>query len=315
MKKYKIGIQVNNKINNYSSSYKYHYDNHDIIIKANQESFIISFEITKGFKSYKTFQNYIVDIYKKISLIYLIKYEKTLLIKTVIFSLSDKELIKFEYDKNDKVMFELVDKLKDRISNRIKNDKVIYYLLGYTKSKYDYKIAALFAYLCAKSKVYENDRLQYYWMAFNGFYNRYRKPDEKSIQECELIRRLLVGFGYGSQNITKNDREKNVLPIISLLVRIGLDKFKTNSKVLKSDIENSNDIFKNKFDEINFQYDLTPYGYILTQVAYYYRCNIFHANKPVDLFLTKYENNIFAMKVVNDLLEEFLDEHLFSLFY
>ena len=313
MKKYKIEIQVNKRKANYSTSYEYRYGNHNFVLRCNEDSFLAIFEITRNFKEFKIFKNYINDLYKKISLIYLIRYEKSLIFSEITLYLSDKKIISYKYDKNNKVMYELVDKLIDRLPNNLQNINVINCLLKYSKSKYDNKIASLYAYLYAKSMLFENDRLQYYWMAFNGFYNKF-KNDDKDIQDFELINRFIIDFGYGSKNISKAERNRTVPSIIPLLAQLGFDKFNTNTKVLKEDIDNNNEVFNNKFNEIELNSDLIPYAYILTQVAYYYRCNIFHANKPIDLFLTKYENNIFAIKAVNDLLEEFLDNNLSSLF-
>ena len=61
-------------------------------------------------------------------------------------------------------------------------------------------------------------------------------------------------------------------------------------------------------------YDISVYGYLLAQFSYYFRCNIIHADKPLNLISYKDDHNLNCLRIINGLLEEFLDEHLTDIF-
>jgi hypothetical protein len=61
-------------------------------------------------------------------------------------------------------------------------------------------------------------------------------------------------------------------------------------------------------------YDITPYGYLLTQFSYFFRCNIIHGDKPYALFSFADESEIKCLKCINELLDEFIENNLHSWF-
>ena len=62
------------------------------------------------------------------------------------------------------------------------------------------------------------------------------------------------------------------------------------------------------------KYNLTAYGYLLTQLSYYFRCKIVHGSRPVLLFSHADNKELHALRVINDLLEEFIDDNLYAWF-
>ena len=55
---------------------------------------------------------------------------------------------------------------------------------------------------------------------------------------------------------------------------------------------------------------LHEYGFLLLKFPYKFRCNSIHSNKPVPLFSFRDEGNLGAFKLINKVLEDFLDNHL-----
>ena len=251
-----------------------------------------------------------VDTIKKIHLIYAIYNNNLFNNDNISFYINDKLICSIR----EKILFSLFDTLNDNITLNLRDKRIIEKIISYPKSNYDYKIASLFAYICAKSKIYECERLQYYWMAFNGYYNKYKGSNNNT--DNGLINQLLKEYELISKkvNFSKEDRNKSVLKIVPIIREIGKDSYVTKRKTTKQDIQRISISIKEKLNEIGINKDIDPYGYVLTQIPYYYRCNMFHGSEPIKLFLTVCEDDILILKVINDILEEFLDLHIAELF-
>lgn len=61
-------------------------------------------------------------------------------------------------------------------------------------------------------------------------------------------------------------------------------------------------------------FDLTAKGFVMMELGYQLRCQLFHANKPLPLFSFADERELVFLKIVSDLLEEYLDQELYRLF-
>ena len=55
---------------------------------------------------------------------------------------------------------------------------------------------------------------------------------------------------------------------------------------------------------------LSAYGYLLTQLSYYFRCKIVHGSKPMLLFAYADDSELHCLQILNELLEKFIDEYL-----
>lgn len=310
-----MSVNISIKFNNNDSKkhieeFVYKYGNRTINIKMYDESFLVSFCVVKSL-CFKSVKDLFVDIIKKIYLIYAIYNNKLFNNDSISFYINDKLI----YSIREKVLFSLFDTLNDnKITSSLRDKRIIEKIISYPKSNYDYKIASLFAYICAKSKIYECERLQYYWMAFNGYYNKYKGGNK--VTQQKLINILLKDHRLISENqeFTSEEMNKSVLKIVPIIREIGKDSYFTNRKTTQQDIQKISISIKEKLNEIGINKNIDPYGYVLTQIPYYYRCNMIHGSEPIKLFLTICENDILIFKFINDILEEFLDLHIAELF-
>ena len=49
-------------------------------------------------------------------------------------------------------------------------------------------------------------------------------------------------------------------------------------------------------------------------LPYYFRCDIFHADRPVPVFVTKHDERFWCIGLLCDMVESFLDGELWHLF-
>lgn len=62
------------------------------------------------------------------------------------------------------------------------------------------------------------------------------------------------------------------------------------------------------------EFDMTPYGLLVLDYAYYLRCNYFHAGKPLPLFNFESDVELKSLNIINELLKEFLDDNITKVF-
>ena len=55
-------------------------------------------------------------------------------------------------------------------------------------------------------------------------------------------------------------------------------------------------------------------GYLTLCLPYYFRCDIFHADRPVPVFVTKHDERFWCIGLLCDMVESFLDGELWHLF-
>ncbi len=254
------------------------------------------------------------DAIKKALLLYLLKYNKALSISSIIVKIDDaQEEIPFPKGAKPPIYSMINGTLQREIPKAFSSDTVFQNLLNTPKSKYDKRIASLFALLCSKSKEYETERFIYLWTSFNGMYGYLsdftKEPsnDKKRIYECDQIKYLQKYFNIGNDMINNNDKVKIANKIISLLHTVNSEAIcrkHIDYTSLKNQIETV--LIKSAGDK----YNLTAYGYLLTQLAYYFRCKIVHGSKPVYLFSYGDDKELHSLKIINILLEEFIDNNL-----
>ena len=261
------------------------------------------------------------DAIKKGLLLYLIKYRKALQIKSIIVKTDDnEETIKFDATVKPPVYSMISGDVKRNIPSELSSDSVFGYLLHTPKTKYDKRIASLFALLCSKSKDFETERFLYLWTSFNGIYGycsnivfEERKTEiaKKTLSEYDELKYFHKLFSLGEDRIPQKDNNIIAHSAISIL-----KQFEINS-INKDYIE------KSKLDESisallvksgGEKYNITVYCYLLTQLSYYFRCKYVHGSKPVLLFAYPDDDVLHSLSIVNNLLEEFIDKTLHLLF-
>lgn len=314
MKKHLHILTVNNLSKNMTEYiYKFGHTK-NIKLSLSKTGFSVSVELKKMYNKEEMLSgdSYLFpDSIRKGLLLFLIKYNKSLDIDSITVKIDDEEE-KVTFDEKVKSpIYSMVNgNLQRKIPKSFSNNTVFNYLLNITKSNYDKRIASLFALLCSKSKEYETERFIYLWTSFNGMYSylseliakanntdKYRKEYKKIIGLQQFI-------DVGKGTIAKEDETSIANAIFSILKDISAER------VGRSDIE-AEEISKKIEGVLNKnKYNLTAYGYVLTQLSYYFRCKIIHGSKPIYLFSYAADKELCGLKIINDLLEEFIDDNL-----
>ena len=134
---------------------------------------------------------------------------------------------------------------------------------------------------------------------------------EKYRKEYKQIIAFQRFIDVGSCTIAEKDKAPIAHKVVLILGNIS------NQRVSKTDIEVnelSQQISAALINESREKYNLTAYGYLLTQLSYYFRCKIVHGSRPVLLFSHADNKELHALRVINDLLEEFIDDNLYAWF-
>lgn len=319
MKKHihKIVINGNKK---YTHKYTYKFGNtNDISIELSKESLCITAELTKIYDKNEMISQgcYLFpDAIKKALTLHLILFSKNVTIKTMTVQIDDESAVVVDTRQgHTPPIFSMVDKeLHNQIIEKWSAEEIEGFL-GLTKSSDDSRLAALNAFIISKSKVFETERFIYLWTAFNGMYNYYAKvvSDIKGVKykkEWKKIEFMLRLIDEGTTLISDKDKSIIAHKVISKVNK------KYNGNISNRSL---NDKYKGLTKEIiellinsdnSTPYDITPYGYLLTQFSYYFRCNIIHGDMPYALFSFADESEIKCLKCINELLDEFIESNL-----
>lgn len=191
--------------------------------------------------------------------------------------------------------------------------------------------------------VYDKVKYLDFWMAFNGVYGFWAKRyvdarQMKSLQEVQEIQNVLQIHEIGNARFTARFLDDFIMEIIRRIdaegscfediSREALTEPDGRYRVMADDLFG---ILKKNYD-LCYQQEgktlcarkeqcsrskdrfLTPYGFLMGQFAYYFRCRLFHANAPMLLFTYKNEYELKCLTLINNLLEDFLDQEVYLLF-
>lgn len=318
MKKCKYCLIIN-KVSTNAIKYKYGYGNtKGIDIELSKAGASISVELTKKYEVDQILSSGVYlfpDALKKVTLLYLLHYNKPLTIHSITVVIDDYEETVFYNSKTNPLIYSLInEELIRKVPKEFLNESVVNYLLNTPKSKYGRRIASLFAYLFSKSKKYEVERFIYLWTSFNGMYgwlsefiaaangiDKYRKDTKQIVGMLKYV-------GIGNEGVCdEKDKSRIAHTVMSLLKGIPsecvcrhyVEESEINSKISSLLIKSTGE-----------KYDLTTYGYLLTQLSYYMRCKFVHGNKPVYLFSFADEKELHTLKIINNLIEEYISHNL-----
>ena len=165
----------------------------------------------------------------------------------------------------------------------------------------------------------------YFWMAFNGIYgyfgmlvNAERGGGKPS--ESKQMQWLLQLFKLGNESIARVDSGAIAQKVISMLSATDLQSIRGIDSIPESLLTDISNVLLKYYDKNGkpntnvTKYDITPQGYLLTFLPYYFRCNYFHAGRVLPLFCYPDEYELKCLHLVNVFLEEFIDNHLYLLF-
>ena len=252
-----------------------------------------------------------LDALKKAMLVYLIKYSKNLLQKNIVVRL-DNEIYKIE--KFPKFYCLVEKSLYSKMHCGWAEQKIIEDVLWFTASAERERMASLYALLVAKSKKYESEKFLYLWMAFNGMYGYFSKLVERANwQEWQQLVMFQDFNGWGRKTFNNEQKKRLFLKTKTLLTHYenNLNKnfFQSvDGIILDRDVQN---LLKSETKE---EINLSTYGFLLTQFAYWMRCNLFHANRPTMFFVFDEDKDLKHIRQINSLLEEYIDETLYKWF-
>lgn len=203
------------------------------------------------------------------------------------------------------------------------SEKVIEEILTYNASKYDSKIASLFALICAKSKEKETERFMYLWMSINGIYNYVydysKKSGEKSnTNERTKLTHMIKMYDIGEEAFSQDERKKISKHIISIITKNWNSGAITQKSLSDSGSHQEiaseiKALLKEPLSNGSIK-ETEPYACLLIELPYYLRCSYFHANKPVLLYAFKNEKILRCLRALNETMEAFLDKELYKYF-
>lgn len=286
------------------------------------------------------------NVIQKGILLYMIKYSRGITIVNFSFSVDGE---KTDYSGTQFPFYCMID--RNSVLNLSNNwqSQFVYDFIREYKEKYkvtDYNnardlqkkaarrlMASAFAFLTAKTQKYEYEKFSYLWIAMNGMYGYVSHLYEPSGQKMRLnLRKKLteveemsvlwhcLGWDEGDRrkwNI-KYDDKKIIYDKVSRILN-GI-----NAEMSFEELEN--ELFEretgNRIRDVlhswpkdqteQEEYNVSPKIYVIFFLPYFVRCNYFHANKPFPLIANKQDKNNHVLKLINKLLDRFLDETITS---
>ena len=252
---------------------------------------------------------------KRIALLHILQYQKPLEIKNLTLTITRNRHKSQSCDLSQSLVFYQMFEgpLLHPVSDEWKNPEIMQNILKFQKSKDELSksMSALYAYLFSKTKNKETERFTYLWIAMNGYFQAL-SPDPH-ISEREQMNRFVRQKGLGTNILSKAFRDKTGLPA-------ALEVKKLHEPVTREDLDQErcgsfSDFIREKINEYGSDnFDVTPYGFMLTDFPYYLRCNLFHASRPMQLFSFENDMELKSLRITNSLLEDFLDQNLHELF-
>lgn len=256
---------------------------------------------------------------KNAMLLHYLRYSKSLIVQQLCVQKGSKKII-FTQDSPDfsKIYTLGADQLSPPFLSKWDNNVVLEEIISYTKGTQDSRYSALIALICAKSTSYAAEKFIHLWMSFNGMYsyfsklvaNKCKKKKER-ICEHEKLRQILISQEIGREHLCSNH-----ITAIGFNTTKILKNFDTEliDREYLSNNPKGQELAKLLIEMIegtlSRQYLTTAYGYLLVDYAYYFRCNLIHADKPLPLFCYESDHEIKCLQMVNRLLEEYITENL-----
>ena len=304
------------KLGSRPSEYSYNYGNtKDIKLAISKKGVSIEAMLSKRLTKEEMLASdgYLFpDALKKALLIYLIKYSKSLTIKTLLVQIDETF---YQIEEIPKIYSLIEGELNLKMHVGWRNEKVIQDILWFTKSTSRQRMASLYALLTAKSKRFEIEKFMYLWIAFNGMYGYLSQLKEKGkwYEWQELI--FFQKFnGWGKRSFEDNKIKFKLYHETKALLKCYASDITKKFFNTENGVELDYKIQQMFFSVTNEVSDLSAYGFLITQFAYWLRCELFHANRPTMFFLFDEDMDLKYLRQINSLLEEYLDENLYKWF-
>lgn len=300
------------------NSYSYRFGRTEVKLTVGNQSARIEYNMTTKHKTEDllNYDRYIVsDAIKKACLVHVILYSKMLNIKCVKANVDN---ITYQFDADSLICSLIPNGMLVSVSDQLKTKDVVEKIVQLPKTKQGSEYATLFAYLLAKTKVFDNEteRLVYLWMSFNGFYNYLYKlyNDSKGkVVEKKKLSYFISSFNLGKCSLKEEKRNYIIPKVVNEIINNNIEFVCKDSF-----IENCSDFMKTisefPVDESGNLAEMSPYAILLVELPYYLRCKIFHASEPIKIFSYEEEPDIKVLRFASNILEDFLDNNIHLLF-
>lgn len=342
---YLVGI---NDISEKMESFQYNYQKMVVQIGVSSKGFTIIYQTGTSKSLNEVWESNIVeDATRKCMLIQLILFGNNPAFEKAIVMENDTRESKTFYSQR---VFGLIDSGSNVDLTPIKDKSFITnYLISTVQSNYESGIAALFSYIFAKSKKSEEEKFTYYWRAFNGLYSSLAKEDtyhrntNKDLDtEKSMIQNWIYNNEFTSDSVSKLfnrkvDKELSFEDVNRKFRRFGYIirgkiaqtnwtqqdiynalKAPGNTNTNLAQLLNLKDFLYPQdnskmwvpIDDKKYIAHISLYSFLMAELAYQMRCDYFHARKPILLYTTATNQSIRSLKLVNVLLENYLDNNI-----
>lgn len=260
------------------------------------------------------------DAVKKVMLLHLLKYGIPLKICSVNIVVDGIQHIVFNRKSGDlPLIYSMVEgKLDYPLPDGWRDDNVLRMILSMPKSRYDGRMNALIALLIAKSKKYYCEKSMYLWIGMNGFYCFLAEAVKKVCQtkisdlgkEWQQIRyfREVMHLPRSVKRIKDDDADIICKKALSILCHLEMKPEELYSKLMSGQKTEYSEKLAELLNEYDAEFD--PLTFLVTWLPYKIRCNYFHANQTVPLFLYADELLLKSLEYTNYFVERFIEENL-----
>lgn len=310
-------IKFNILKNKKTKMFNYKFRKSDVIIEIAKKYASITLNSSKDLKLYDFLTNgqqTFSDAIFKTLLIYILNYSENLKINKIV--LEKNHQVCDEKDINGNYIYSLIDgKLfRDFRSKNWTDKEVVEKLLNLNKSDNDFRVSALYAFINSKNKRFEIERFLYLWMTINAMYNYISKilgnNERPEIRKIILLYRSLNFCDEVIPHLSSSYKKKINNEVISVIKQFDINTSSKNDFLSRRNDQLREEIENYLYDENHNRVNIDAYTYVLFYLTYFLRCNTFHAEKPITLFCLENDKNIKCIKIINNLLDDFIETYL-----
>lgn len=277
-----------------------------------------------------------VDAIKKALLVYLIRFGKSLNIRTATVLVDGVEQAAYRRGSGDPpLIYSLVEgSLRRPFTKDWQSKSVEHAIATRSKSAYDGRYNALHALLVAKSDRYEIERFTFYWMAMNALYNYTASKGEPLLPPTSKGKKQRIDgdkagqafflrcLGYEAcelpEGLPKAEKQKHINQMLwstkAVLKRIPDDEIDDFCAVCLAGDETNHHVGQIRRAMCgksgDFCYDFAVFPFMVVWIPYKLRCASFHGDKSLPTFCYAADGELHVIRVVNRLLDIFLTSEL-----
>lgn len=269
--------------------------------------------------------NLCTDAIKKAMLFHLILYAEPLDIRQMDMSINGILYSVCKRKKRDEpIVYSMIETRFDHPLPDIWRDAaVLQTLISMPKSAYDSRMNAVIALLLGKTRYYRSEKAIYLWMSMNGCYN-FVTEQVKAYGECSAQKakinnledergkqnalKAIAGLSSGSRRLKEEEEKLFVKKAVTALNRVQVDP-----AALYDDLINGRTCtFADELNTLQEQQEaqIPLMTFMTIWLPYQIRCNYFHSDQAMPLFLYAGDPLLKALYYTNYFVERFVEENL-----